>query len=667
MQDLSSCGVTLYNDRLERMFGPRCVVWYWPQFPLAMGTVQHWMHVHTVQTPWQDGLEADALYQDQLNGAQLTVRLRVKPNSPFLRLRYRLTGETAFMGTDGENPILYGSIRVSCQSVTEVQLSQFERLLHSYLPSVEQYPRETCAEKSFIGPIMLLSEADACVLLAYEHGAQVPDHFLTFRLAGDKLCLFSRKGNYVSGQKAIDYQAPWLQIGLADTAGAMFRAYRRFMLCDIAENPESRKPYIFYNTWHFQEGGKYFQGNSVLGNLKEDYILRDIDTARRLGVEVYVLDTGWFQKTGDWEVNEAEFPNRMKAVRDRLQAYGMKLGLWLNPVVAAKTSAMYREHPEYAMKRHGQVDDWGKIWETEESCGMCLASGYSDLLIERLISLYENLGVRYFKWDAVAQYGCDAPGHLHGSENNSPEERADAYAYRMGLEMIRVAEAVTARCPEAIVDFDITEGGRFVGLGFLSVGKFFLMNNGPYFSDLDIPKSVRIQPDTINAFFYPGPARAQVCRQSAQFDFLIPSVLFLTHFLPHGSPLSQRNNMAALVLGGNGVWGFLEELTEADIARWHTLLNHYKAVRYDVTGAYPVRRGIQGGSPEIYEKINSESGRGCVVFFTHAKGTYEYVTSPLPRMPDAVYGCEQWRVLESGALRFVVSLDTDDAQVVFIT
>jgi alpha-galactosidase len=41
-------------------------------------------------------------------------------------------------------------------------------------------------------------------------------------------------------------------------------------------------------------------------------------------------------------------------------------------------------------------------------------------------------------------------------------------------------EEVCKACPQAIFDFDITEGERFVGLGFLSAGKFFHMNNGPY-------------------------------------------------------------------------------------------------------------------------------------------------------------------------------------------
>lgn len=658
-------GITLYDDRLERTIGPRRVVFTLPQFPLATGHDQRWAYVRTVQKPSKGGLEATAFYQDESGGVRLAMELRVKDNSPFLRLRYALAGDVRFLGTDGEQPILYGTIKGDFRFITEIQLSQFDRILHSFVPSVERYAREAFEGQSFIGPILVAEGARGCTLAAYEHGAQAPDHFLAFQAAGDEIRLYSNKGNYLNGQGVGDYRAPWLQIGLADTRKSMYRAYRQFMLRDVAANPESRKPYIFYNTWHHQEGKKYFDGSPVLTDMREEFILKDIDIAHQLGVEVYVIDTGWYQKTGDWQVNQAAFPSGMQAVRERLRRYGMKLGLWFNPIVAARTSSMYLAHPEYVMRWQGEENFWGKIWETEESYGMCLASGYGDLFIEQLVSLYEALGVRYFKWDAVGQYGCDAPGHFHGDESNSPQERAHAYAYRMGLEMIRIAETVTARCKEAIIDFDITEGGRFVGLGFLSAGKYFLINNGPYFHNLDIPENVKIEPDTINAFFYPGPARAQICRQSARFDFLIPSVLFLTHFLPHGPALSQRNNMAALALGGNGIWGFLEELSQEDIARWHTFLTHYKAVREDVTNAYPISRGLAGGSPEIYEKIDPEAGRGCVILFTHAKGTFEYVTQPLLRAPGAVIGCDAYRREESGVVRLVVTLEADEAQVVF--
>jgi alpha-galactosidase len=354
-----SYGITLYDDRLERTIGPRRVVFTLPAFPLTTGPCQRWRLARTDQKPWKEGMEVSALYRDEIGGAEMALTLRVNAGSPFIRLRYALEGDARFAGTDGEQPIFYGKLQSVFASVTEIQLSQFDRILHSFVPSVECYRQEAFEGQSFIGPILITEGTDGCTLAAYEHGAQAPDHFLTFRAAGDELCLYSNKGNYVNGQSVGDYRAPWLQIGLADNLESMCRAYRHFMLRDVADNTESRKPYIFYNTWHHQEGRKYFDGSPVLTDMREEFILKDIDIARQMGVEVYVIDTGWYQKTGDWQVNQAAFPHDMQAVRERLSQYGMKLGLWFNPIVAARTSSMYLAHPEYVMKWQGKENFWG--------------------------------------------------------------------------------------------------------------------------------------------------------------------------------------------------------------------------------------------------------------------------------------------------------------------
>jgi alpha-galactosidase len=345
----------------------------------------------------------------------------------------------------------------------------------------------------------------------------------------------------------------------------------------------------------------------------------------------------------------------------------MQLGLWFNPTVAALTSRVFREHPEWEMSWEGKPRWRGPIWETEESTGMCLASDYAQDYIEGLVRLNRELGVSYFKWDAVQQYGCDSPHHNHGSAENTPEERRDCYAYQMGLSMIHIVEEVTRRCPGVIVDFDITEGGRFVGLGFLSVGKFFLVNNGPYFSDFDIPRSVKVDPDTINVFFYPGPARPRICRTGARYDELIPSVLFLTHYLPDPPLLSQRNSLASLVLGGNGLWGDLPALSEDDLRYVSGQVALYKRAAQGITRAFPHRRGFAGSSPEVHEKITPELCSGAVVFFTVTPGEITHTTQPLNvDCLGEVSGADGWEVVAGGRLKITVTLERNDARVVYI-
>jgi alpha-galactosidase len=268
-----------------------------------------------------------------------------------------------------------------------------------------------------------------------------------------------------------------------------------------------------------------------------------------------------------------------------------------------------------------------EVWETEASHGMCLVSPYWESFADEMIRMSRELGVTYFKWDAIGQYGCNDPHHWHGDETSSSQERADRYAFELGRYMMKVVNKVCAACPEAIVDFDITEGGRFVGLGFLAAGKYFLFNNGPYYHNLDHPAESPTAKLWSNVFVYPGPARPRICRATLDFDKWIPSVLFLTHYLPDDPAESQLINMASLILGHNGIWGDLPAVSEEGVKRFGEVLGHYKKVRNDITVACPVRSGICGGSPEVHEKINAANGRGAVCVFAAAAGRYTYVTA----------------------------------------
>jgi alpha-galactosidase len=240
--------------------------------------------------------------------------------------------------------------------------------------------------------------------------------------------------------------------------------------------------------------------------------------------------------------------------------------------------------------------------------------------------------------------------------------------------MISVAERLTESCPDAIVDFDITEGGRFVGLGFLSAGKYYLVNNGPYAKDFDMPeeyrfaldKPVKLEPYT-NIFFYPGAARPRFCRSGVNYDGFIPSVLFLTHYLPDGDVKARENSLASMVLGGNGIWGSLSELTPEETAFWRDNLSLYKQVRDAATLSAAKVTGSVGSSPEIYEKVDAGSGSGLVVFFTCSPGTYHYVAGPFRegKVPK-VLRADGYEVLEGGYVRITVNLTRDDARTVFL-
>ena len=653
----------------------------------------------------------------QGNNPRFFVIIRTFPGSPFIRYRLELIADkpVKLTKTNGVDRIAYPGVVIKTQKpeLTEIQFSQFNPLVHSYNPNFERKSRNELEEGcKFPGPIALYEAPGESCLLAYEHGAEYPDSYLSFRAicgtfqdvttcgSGSDIpsCGISReksgsiaekdsslrigihaeKGNYYQGQvidKAHPFRSPWFHFAITGRdSSELLEHYRSFWLRHACESPESRKPYIYYNTWNHQERDNYIHGRRYLDSMNAGRMLDEIETARRMGVDVFVIDTGWYDKTGDWTVSPERFPSGLADIKRVLDGYGMKLGLWFNPTVAAVSSEIVRMHPEFQTTVDGKTNS-SKIWETEESFTMCLASGFSDYIIKKLVLLNRDLGVSYFKWDGISQYGCNSPMHHHGTQENTPEERHQCYSYQMGLEMIRIVEEVTRQCPGVIFDFDVTEGGRFVGLGFLSAGKYFLVNNGPYAMDFDLPEqfdavtdglAVNLNPWT-NVFFFPGPARSRFCRQGVKYDFFVPSVLFLTHFLPDGPRLSQNNSLASLLLGGNGIWGDLPALSEEDIMFFRDALDKYKKVGEAVVASYPVIKGFVGSSPEIYEKISPEVGQGIVCFFTKAKGTFTHITRPLKQdRPVVVDGADSYELLAGGKIKLAVTLEENDARVVFV-
>jgi alpha-galactosidase len=266
-----------------------------------------------------------------------------------------------------------------------------------------------------------------------------------------------------------------------------------------------------------------------------------------------------------------------------------------------------------------------EVWETEKSYKMCMVSGYADAFADELIRLAKEVGVTYFKWDAIEQYGCNDPHHNHGNESNTPQERSDSYGFQLVQYMSYVADKVAAAVPGAIVDFDVTEGGRAMGLAFLSAGKYFLINNGPYYQNYDVP--IDLKQTNSNLFFYQGPARTWIARSPLTFDKWIPSTLFLTHYFPDDPQQWQEVDVASLILGQDGIWGDLLRISDSGVSFMASTLTRFKQVRDDITESDPVVTGIVSASPEIHEKISATTGRGAVVIFATTRGTYQYVTS----------------------------------------
>ena len=576
---------------------------------------------------------------------KLRVDFQVSPDNPVLRFRYHLIADKSYRLTKNgiTDQLQYVQLDADTRNLQEIALSDYDERVHathlSEKPLDERYFADS---QSVMGPILTGTVKKIPFLIAYEHGSQYGDRFLDFQLyPSGAISIDAVKGNYLSGQPADDFASPWFELAMAPGGpDSLASAYRQFVLHDLSSNSESRKPYVFYNTWGRQEKKHFQDGSPYLASANLGQTMREIDRAHAMGIEVFVIDVGWFDLTGDWEVNTKAFPDTLQAVKRKLASYGMKLGLWLNPTMAALTSHAYANNTANRMSWNDTVPPPAMVWESPPSSGLCLVSNYWEQFANRLITLVTTLGVSYFKWDGIAQYGCNDAHHLHGGMENTAEERGQRYAFLQPLYMSRIIDKVVAACPGVIVDFDITEPGRSVGLEFLSSGKYFLLNNGPYFHNFDLANTWQspLANGNTNIFVHPGPARGWFLRTVLDYDRWIPANLFLAHYLADGSAASEKINIASLMLGQNGVWGDILSLSDSSVHVFAGLMEKYKRVRDDMEEASMIRTGLPGQSPEIYEKINPANGRGAVMLFSNESGDYDYITQHVTDMNYQVSG-----------------------------
>ena len=91
------------------------------------------------------------------------------------------------------------------------------------------------------------------------------------------------------------------------------------------------------------------------------------EKASKLGVELFVMDDGWFGQRyddhrglGDWYVNPTKFPNGLRELIDEVHQLGMQFGIWVEPEMVNPDSDLYRAHPDWAYHIDGRAPTFGR-------------------------------------------------------------------------------------------------------------------------------------------------------------------------------------------------------------------------------------------------------------------------------------------------------------------
>ena len=181
------------------------------------------------------------------------------------------------------------------------------------------------------------------------------------------------------------------------------------------------------------------------------------DAAADLGMELFVLDDGLFGKRddstsslGDWYPNEEKLKGTLKELAEKINAKGLKFGLWIEPEMTNKDSDLYRAHPDWLLAEQGKrichsrtqyVLDFSKK-EVREYIG------------DMLENLLAEVPVSYIKWDMNR---CMSEVYSHTA--SAADQGKVMHQYILGV--YRLYEKLTGRFPEILFESCASGGSRF--------------------------------------------------------------------------------------------------------------------------------------------------------------------------------------------------------------
>lgn len=244
------------------------------------------------------------------------------------------------------------------------------------------------------------------------------------------------------------FQAPEaVMVYSSDGLGSMSRTFHELYRSRLIRgNYRDKERPILVNNWE----ATYF-------DFTADSILEIAEAGKELGIELFVLDDGWFgrrddDKTslGDWFVDLRKLPKGLNHLASEVEANGMQFGLWFEPEMVSVDSDLFREHPDWCLHVPGRQS-------TESRNQLVLDFSREDVckeITKRVSDILANMPISYVKWDM----------NRHMTEIGSailPPDRQRETAHRYMLGLYKMLEEITAAFPNVLFESCSGGGGRF--------------------------------------------------------------------------------------------------------------------------------------------------------------------------------------------------------------
>lgn len=189
----------------------------------------------------------------------------------------------------------------------------------------------------------------------------------------------------------------------------------------------------------------------------EEKIERIAKQAAELGIDMMVLDDGWFGKRdtdtsglGDWFVNENKLHGGLGKLIQHINAMGMKFGIWMEPEMISEDSDLYRTHPDWAIQIPGRNPVRSRYQLVLDMTNPEVVE-YLYQVISRL--LREN-PIAYVKWDMNRSI-------CNWYTETLPRERQSEMPHRYVLGLYALLERLTKEFPQVLFEGCSGGGGRF--------------------------------------------------------------------------------------------------------------------------------------------------------------------------------------------------------------
>ena len=208
---------------------------------------------------------------------------------------------------------------------------------------------------------------------------------------------------------------------------------------------DKKRP-ILINNWE----ATYF-------NFNTEKLLSIARDAAGLGVEMLVMDDGWFgnrfddnRALGDWDVNEEKIQGGLKYLVDEVNKLGMKFGIWFEPEMISPESELYKEHPDWAIQVPGRTPGLARNQMVLDISREEVA----DYIFEKMAKVLRSANIEYVKWDMNRPLSDIASAAL-------PKERQGEVFHRYVLGVYRMQERLITEFPQLLLENCSGGGARF--------------------------------------------------------------------------------------------------------------------------------------------------------------------------------------------------------------